>query len=161
MRVYRALGLQLRMPGKRSRIRGSDAYTSTSSYLDATSVTRHKTPALIRDNENAWTEVDAEASLARFPASRCSGMLTPSRSALRRASRSRSRPDIPASAVRFCLYTHVTFGPYSRHPPRRHEVTCADRWAFAGVGGPEGRGSLARAGESGLSSRQNWQRHRR
>jgi hypothetical protein len=78
------------MPGKRSRIRGSSAYASTSSYLDATSVTRHKTPALMRGKGNAWTEVDAEASLARFPASRCSGML-----------RSRPRPDIPASAATF------------------------------------------------------------
>ena len=65
-RVYRALALQLRMPGKRPRIRCSGAYASTSGYLDATSVTRHKTHALIRGNENAWTEVDAEASLARL-----------------------------------------------------------------------------------------------
>jgi len=76
------------MPGKRPRIRCSGAYASTSGYLDATSVTRHKTHALIRGNENAWTEVDAEASLARFPASRPSGTL-----------RSRPRPDIPASAA--------------------------------------------------------------
>ena len=99
MRVRRALGLQLRMPGKRSRIRCSVAHASTNSWLAATSVTRHKTPVLIRENENAWTEVDAETSLAHFPASRCSGMLTPSRSALRRASRSRPRPEIPASAA--------------------------------------------------------------
>ncbi len=72
MQVCQALGLQLRMPGKRSRIRGAGA--STSSHFDATSVTRHKTPALIRRNENALTEVDAEASLVRFPASRRSGM---------------------------------------------------------------------------------------
>jgi len=50
-RVCRALGLQLRMPGKRSRIRGSCAHASTKGWFAATSVTRHKTPALIRQTK--------------------------------------------------------------------------------------------------------------
>jgi hypothetical protein len=37
--------------------------------LEAISVTRHKTSELIRDNSNAWTEVNAFNRCARFPAS--------------------------------------------------------------------------------------------
>ena len=40
---------------------------STSCSLDATSVTRHQTPLMIRHNQNAWTEVDAWNRCARFP----------------------------------------------------------------------------------------------
>jgi len=55
--------------GKSLSLRYSDAGASTISWLDAASVTRLKTSELVRNNSNALAEVDAEASLARFPAS--------------------------------------------------------------------------------------------
>ena len=55
--------------GKALSLRYSDADASTICLLDAASVTRLKTSDLTRGNSNALTEVDAKASLARFPVS--------------------------------------------------------------------------------------------
>ena len=83
-RAYRALGLDLRTPGNRSR------FGTCPNRVDYARSVRHVPRARnVRadsSNSNAGTEVDAEASLARF---RC---------ARQRRAPTRPRPDMPASS---------------------------------------------------------------
>ena len=62
-----AIRRRIRTPGKRARSY-PDGSAATMSCFDATSISRLKTPELVRHNSNAWAEVAAVNRCARFPA---------------------------------------------------------------------------------------------
>jgi len=63
-------------------------FAASRSWLDAWSTARHETMVLIRDNENAWTELAAKPRSTRFPASRYVAL------AQAAADRHAARPDV-------------------------------------------------------------------